>query len=179
MRNNPDKKRKPKKSKMKGLLQKVPDRPPCDSEIFGYGRILDTIQRSHVFEDSKTFVDLRLKKDPIDVIKSFEEMMARNPNPSNDDLKQWVGDNFSSSETELLDWDPEDFKEVPDFINDLTEKPLIYVAKEVNLLWNVLGRKSSTEVNDDPDRSSLIFLPHGFVIPGGRFREIVCNYIKL
>ena len=35
-----------------------------------------------------------------------------------------------------------------------------------------LGRKIKTEVADNPDQYSLIYLPNPVIVPGGRFREI-------
>lgn len=160
---------------MEQLLQTAPNVPPCDSKIFGSGRILDTVQRSGIFPDSKTFVDMNLKHTAEETIESFDRFMAENEdNPTKDDLKQWVTENFEEPEVEsfLVDWDPEDYKEVPAFINKLEEKTLKHIAAEVNLLWNILGRRCSPSLKEDPEKSTLSYLPHGFIIPGGRFREI-------
>ena len=62
--------------------------------------------------------------------------------------------------------------EKPDYMDHLKEKALVYVGLEVNKLWNVLSQKCSQELKDNPDKFSKIYLPHGFIMPGGRFREI-------
>ena len=39
-------------------------------------------------------------------------------------------------------------------------------------LWDVLSRKCSDDLVSNPKQFSKLVLPNGFVMPGGRFREI-------
>ena len=55
-----------------------PNLPPCDSEIWGHGPLLDSVMRARVFEDSKTFVDKKLRHSPGKIIKRFEELIKEN-----------------------------------------------------------------------------------------------------
>ena len=41
----------------------------------GSGTILDTVQNSKIFSDSKTFVDLKLKHDPQLVINEWKQLI--------------------------------------------------------------------------------------------------------
>ena len=45
-------------------------------------------------------------------------------------------------------------------------------AKELNFRWKMLCRKISGKVAENPEKFSLIHLPHPVIVPGGRFREV-------
>jgi len=45
-------------------------------------------------------------------------------------------------------------------------------ATAVHSIWPELSRKNSPDVADAPARHSALALPHPFIVPGGRFREI-------
>jgi alpha,alpha-trehalase len=45
------------------------------------------------------------------------------------------------------------------------------LAKRINRLWKELSRKIKDEVRESPQLYSIIYVPNGFVVPGGRFRE--------
>lgn len=62
------------------------------SEIFCSGDVLHTIQMAKIFNDSKTFVDMKLKRPPNETVQQFREFMSQHgDNPSKDDVKQFVG----------------------------------------------------------------------------------------
>ena len=115
-----------------------------------YGDLFTDVQMRHVFPDSKTFPDCVPKKDPKEIVKDY---LAMKNNPSiRFKLDEFVMANF-----------------------DLPKSPqLNYVTKEKDVvmhiknLWNVLRREADTAVNG----SSLLALPHPYIVPGGRFREI-------
>ena len=48
------------------------------------------------------------------------------------------------------------------------------MAESLHERWKDLGRKIHENVNNEPDKFSLIYLENPFVVPGGRFRE--CYY---
>lgn len=61
------------------------------SEIYCSGDVLHTIQMAHIFNDSKTFVDMKLKKSPKETVQLFKEFMAQhNERPTRDDLINFV-----------------------------------------------------------------------------------------
>ena len=34
---------------------------PCDSQIYCHGKLLETVQKSEIFKESKVFVDMKIK----------------------------------------------------------------------------------------------------------------------
>ncbi|MFQ5548444.1 MAG: alpha,alpha-trehalase TreF [Woeseia sp.] len=114
-----------------------------------YAELFEAVQSSHVFADSKSFVDATPRRDPAKIMQSFRES-ARD---EGFELESFITSNF-----ELPEDDTESFEADP-------QRP---VREQINLLWDVLTRAADVE---DPN-SSLIALPHPYVVPGGRFREI-------
>jgi alpha,alpha-trehalase len=47
------------------------------SEIYCYGPLLDTVQMAGLYNDSKTFVDMKLKLPPNITMEHFFQMMNR------------------------------------------------------------------------------------------------------
>ena len=45
-------------------------------------------------------------------------------------------------------------------------------AKDLHKRWMDLGRQIKPEVENQPEKYSLIPLDHPFIVPGGRFREM-------
>lgn len=61
------------------------------SEIYCSGDVLHTIQMAHIFNDSKNFVDMKLKKSPKDTVQLFREFMAQhNDRPTKEDIINFV-----------------------------------------------------------------------------------------
>lgn len=58
----------------------------------------------------------------------------------------------------------------PEFIDKILDPDLEAWARKLNDLWKKLGRKTSTQVQTQPDRYSLLYLPNPVIVPGGRFR---------
>lgn len=69
-------------------------------------------------------------------------------------------------------WVPTDWKPNPAIIEKMAASEYKYFAKELNHIWLKLGRKMSSKVQTDSSRMSLIYIPNGFIVPGGRFREL-------
>ncbi len=114
-----------------------------------YSTLFEAVQASHIFGDSKSFVDASPKFDPAVILRSFEEKNQE----EGFDLEAFVDSNFKlpDNEKECLESDK--------------RRP---VRQHIELLWDVLTRTADTE---DPN-SSLIALPRPYIVPGGRFREI-------
>ena len=55
------------------------------------------------------------------------------------------------------------------------------LAEFIHKRWQDLGRKIRAEVESDQAKTSLIYMPHPFIVPGGRFREVrtiaECTYL--
>jgi alpha,alpha-trehalase len=111
------------------------------------GPLFETIQKSRVFPDSKTFADSIPKKD-LKVIKAAYES---DPSHSGS-LLEFVQQHFT----------------IPEYVmnTDAVPEPSNLRAY-IDQSWNVLKRPP-----DHVRFGSLIPLPHRYVVPGGRFREI-------
>lgn len=126
---------------------------------------------AHIYEDSKTFVDMKLKQSPEKTLKVFDEFMAKYPHPSKEELQQWVEENFEAPGSEFEFWYPDDFTKTPAVLNKIHDKKLKNFAAELNGIWTELGRKIKKEVSDNIDLYSIIYVENPMIVPGGRFRE--------
>ena len=88
-------------------------------------------------------------------------------------------DNFEDEGLELETWSPDDWTPNPEFIAKLKKPQLRGLAKRINRLWKDLSRKIKDDVKDNPDLYSIIYVPNGFVVPGGNnFVDIVIKLSK-
>lgn len=61
------------------------------SEIYCRGDLLHTVQMAKLYNDSKTFVDMKMKESPQSTMDSFREFMNKYDNqPSKDQIRQFV-----------------------------------------------------------------------------------------
>lgn len=146
--------------------------PTCKFPVFCDSDLLHHVQMARVFPDSKTFVDYQMLHDPNDTLSAFQQLLDRtNDTPSREQLTQFVNQYFTDG-IELEEWTPPDYNENPRILSSVRDEQLRTFAKDVNDLWPILGRKIKSEVFQNPDRYSIIPVTHGFIIPGGRFREL-------
>lgn len=128
--------------------QKTTVRPPDQV----YQELFTDVQRARIFRDSKTFTDALPKRNPDSILAEYRRI-RKNP-AIRFSLKLFVEANFDipapaiNTETE--------FKAFP---------PL---EQHLEQLWEQLERKADVPVSG----SSLLPLPHPYIVPGGRFREI-------
>lgn len=114
-----------------------------------FGQLFIDVQLGRVFADSKTFVDCTPKQAPEEILAQYE---AQKTAPDFD-LSAFVQAHFHLPE-----------QVASDFVSD----PTIPTAEHINRLWDRLTRPA-----DVPEAySSRVPLPHPYVVPGGRFREI-------
>lgn len=147
--------------------------PPCDSEIFCYGRVIDTVMRLHIFQDSKTFVDMKLKRPPNETLELFDEFMTSVESaPTKSQILNWVEENFDEKGSELESHTPKDFKNDFQLLNRLKDDNLRKFASDLNNIWLELCKKMKDEVKEHPELTSIIYVPNPFIIAGGRFLEI-------
>ncbi len=126
------------------------ERPLSPREQFGV--VFDVVQLSHVFADSKTFVDLIPRRKPRTIIKNYYKQYGTQL-----DIMRFIRDHFI---TPPMLSEPA----VPSEGAPIALK----VREYIEHMWGVLTREA-----DRPNRfSSLLDLPHNYVTPGGRFREI-------
>ena len=126
------------------------ERPKSPREVLG--SIFDVVQLSRVYKDSKTFVDMSPKKRLRKIQKDYNKHYGTQL-----DLKRFVRDHFEAPPALP---EPEAVKEGQASTRE--------IRQYIDLMWDVLER--------EPDRkdfnSSLLPLPHRYVVPGGRFREV-------
>ncbi|KRT85218.1 hypothetical protein AMK59_227, partial [Oryctes borbonicus] len=145
--------------------------PTCDSLVYCQGELLHTIQMARLYDDSKTFVDKSMLNDVNTTLTKFYELMNdTGGDPSKEQLQTYVDENFTS-ENELDVWIPDDFDDDPSFLSRIKDKDVRKFAKDIVAIWKDLGRKTKKEVRENPDQHSLIAVPNGFIVPGGRFQE--------
>jgi alpha,alpha-trehalase len=100
-----------------------------------------------IFPDGKTFVDCIPKNDLAFILQRYD--VEKNNNDFN--LSTFIHKYFNEPKAITTDYKSD------------TDRPL---DKHIEILWNILTRQPE-EIND-----SLISLPHSYIVPGGRFREI-------
>lgn len=100
-----------------------------------------------IFHDSKTFVDLKLKKPPNETLEAFNDFMDKfNGTPTENELKMWVDDNFDPAGSEMMKVNPEDFKPQPAVLNRIADVNYKKFASDLNYLWIELCRKIKDDV---------------------------------
>ncbi|KAK7791017.1 hypothetical protein R5R35_003007 [Gryllus longicercus] len=144
----------------------------CDSPIYCHGSLLHEIQISSLREDSKTFVDMKLKISVNETLRNFETMMAKlENNATSSDLQSFVDDHFELGEelegVELPDW-----VEAPPLLTRISDPHLRNWSFWLNARWKSLARRVPESVKLQGDRTSLLYLPNAFIVPGGRFKEM-------
>jgi alpha,alpha-trehalase len=114
-----------------------------------YGDLFNDIQHSGIFDDDKVVADLI----PTDHPKVILERYLSENNEPGFDLKAFVDLHFTYQAAGESG-----------FKSD-TSRPL---NKHIEILWDVLKREADQHI----EGSSLIPLPHPYIVPGGRFNEI-------
>lgn len=103
--------------------------------------------KAHIFNDSKTYVDLKLKKPPKDTLERFDEFMLKVDNqPTQNQLQAWVEDNFDPMGSELEHWEPIDQKTDIELYNKIADDNFKGFASDLNKIWSELSRKMKDEV---------------------------------
>lgn len=118
-----------------------------NQQIHDLGQLFEEVQLKNILGDGKTFPDCV----PVRSLEDINKEYLATRNSSAFDLGKFISSNF------IL---PKEYS--TDYKSDVN-KP---IHKHIEELWNELTRKPELE------NSSLIPLPHPYVVPGGRFREI-------
>ena len=123
--------------------------PPPQPPSVLYGEMFDAVQRAGVFPDSKTFPDAIPMSTPEVIMDAYRVERRK----VGFDLRAFVARHFTPPE-------------VPDAIykSDRNQD----VCAHVDSLWRILTRGPDAPAAG----GSLLPLPHRYVVPGGRFREI-------
>jgi alpha,alpha-trehalase len=116
------------------------------------GSLFADVQNASLFADSKTFVDARPLSAPASIVLAYDAQRAT----PGFDLRAFVASHFAAPAQ-------------PGPANvSATLDTSITMEQHIRALWPSLTRPADTP---DP-HSSLIPLPHPYVVPGGRFREV-------
>lgn len=154
---------------------------PC-ARVFCNAELLAALMTSahRRFKDSKTIVDLVLRKDPDEVLALFAEF----PNhPSQHECDEFMHAVFEGADVRndsaAHQATPPDYStELPEFLQRLEcpNKSLLGFVSDLKQRWVELCRTATLSHDSERpnSRSSLIPLPFPFFVPGGRFRE--CYY---
>ncbi|XP_066941045.1 uncharacterized protein [Macrobrachium rosenbergii] len=146
--------------------------PPCDSHIYCHGDLLKMVQMARVFNDSKHFVDMSLKKSPMETIDAFHDFVRDvGQNATKEQVEVFVRSNFNEPGSEFEPWVPDDWIPKPEFLDGVVDPQLENWGRHLHELWKSLGRKISAVVQEEPEKYSQIFVKHPVIVPGGRFRE--------
>lgn len=114
-----------------------------------YAELFEAVQAGRLFADSKSFVDAVPREDPATILAAYRAQSGR----PGFDLARFVDAHF--------DLPPPSQR----LSQTLPSEPL---RQRIELLWDLLRRPA-----DAGERgSSLLPLPHPYIVPGGRFREI-------
>jgi len=126
--------------------------PPTSDQL--YGDLFTAAQTTKICGDSKTFVDALPKRPPPEILASFT---AQNQSPDFD-LAAFIHANF--------DLPPNTAG--PDSATPQPDAGPPELRAHIDQLWDKLTRSK----DHAPPHSSLLALPHPYIVPGGRFREI-------
>ncbi len=121
--------------------------PPSPDVV--YGPLFDDVQCSRIFPDQKTFCDVVPRQPPADILREFAA--ARASGNGAVDLRRFVAAHFLVPETPVV----------------VVPGPESLEA-HLRTLWRLLRRSPDHAASG----SSLLPLPHPYVVPGGRFREV-------
>nr|XP_056716804.1 trehalase [Euleptes europaea] len=147
--------------------------PPCDSQIYCTGELLRQVQMKKLFTDDKHFVDLPLRASQEMVLQDFQQLVNATPGGalSKQQLEEFVKTHFLPHGQEFEPWEPSDWTRSPELLGLISDQRLRSWAQELNAKWKLLGRKVKADVQTDPERYSLIYVPSPMIVPGGRFME--------
>lgn len=86
-------------------------------------------------------------------------------------LQKFVDSHFEEPGHELIEVFPEDWAPFPQSFQKIEDVYLRRWALHLHRIWRDLCRQVKDDVRTHQDRYSLLYVPHPFIIPGGRFRE--------
>jgi alpha,alpha-trehalase len=114
-----------------------------------YQELFAAVQGARVFADSKSFVDCTPRRAPAEILRRYREHKAQ----PGFDLATFVAGHFAHEPV------PESH-----YVSDPHEP----FRAHIDNLWDVLTRHPAGH----PAGSSLLPLPHAYLVPGGRFGEM-------
>lgn len=138
--------------------------------VYCGGRLLAAVQMSQLYSDCKEFVDMPMKEDPEVVVAAFDaEFDGGLGNLTL--LGDFVSKYFDAAGSDVEKYVPGDWTASPPSLLQIKDEEYRTWALSLNDLWKTLGRKTSSSVDQFPQRHSFIPRDHPMIVPGGRFRE--------
>ncbi|MET0330168.1 MAG: alpha,alpha-trehalase TreF [Dyella sp.] len=119
------------------------------SPVDRYQELFVAVQSAGVFDDSKSFVDCIPRHDPAEILRCYRAFKSE----PGFVLKAFVAEHFMHQ---------------PVTASDYVSDPNQSLREHIDGLWDVLTRRPIEHAG----RSSLLPLPHEYVVPGGRFSEM-------
>merc|ERR1712131_472759 len=111
----------------------------CDSPIYCKGSLLKAAQNAYIYNDSKSFVDMKMKENQSFILSAFDVLMQdNNGNPTDDMVKEFVRNYFDEPGSEFAEWKPSDWVESPEFLKEVSDIDLSEWLRHLNSLWKVL-----------------------------------------
>jgi len=143
------------------------------SKIYCEGELLHDVQMAGLYTDSKTFVDFKVKGSIEETLHKYKTLKNEydGKRPPNDILLDFVNNHFAAS-SEMEIWDPPDWNPQPPKLQQIQDKNYRKFAHDLNSIWKILGRRTISDVKQNTEKYSQIYLPEGFIVPGGRFSEM-------
>ena len=139
------------------------------SQIYCDGPILQAVQDANLYVDSKYFVDMPLKQDPVTTLRDFYQLGDKIKDINI--LREFVDEHFDEPGHELIETYPDDWVPFPHGFQAIEDYKLRRWALHLHRIWRDLCRRVKEDVRIHQERYSLLYVPHSFIIPGGRFRE--------
>ncbi|CAH2208252.1 jg11976, partial [Pararge aegeria aegeria] len=82
--------------------------------IYCHGPLLHTVQMAGLYNDSKTFVDKKMRSPASVILDNFQTMMNRTDfRPTKEEIRTFVDNNFDVEGSEFEEWQPLDWKHNP------------------------------------------------------------------
>lgn len=97
-------------------------------------------------------------------------MNSTNRNPTREQIENFVRQNFEENASELVNWVPPDWTNDPSLKKKVKDPKYKKWVKDLCDIWKILAKKVNVSVEQNADKHSLIYVPNGFMIPGGRFK---------
>ncbi|KAI6209128.1 Trehalase [Aphelenchoides besseyi] len=139
--------------------------------VFCSGRLLEAVMAFNMYEDSKTFVDQALKFYADEVMANFSIAFPTDEDITQEKLRTFLEAHFLKAGTELAGHKPLDYVPEPRKLRLIRDPELRYYAYALNNLWPSLSKSINPRMINESEKHTLIYVPHPFIVPGGRFRE--------
>ncbi len=122
--------------------------PPSPRQL--YPGLFEAVQLGRVYPDNKTFVDAVAKEPPAEVLRAYTQQKGA----PGFDLKAFVAAHFTPPAAAG---------------GQYRSRVEAGLRQHLDTLWTVLQRQPDKQAQAG---SSLLPLPHPYIVPGGRFREV-------